>query len=110
MLFREVVFTHPDRTAGSTVRLIKDRGLWTAEIDIGDRSHDSWFLLLALNREPYSRRAQSHAERLDVTLAAVDRLATATDADLAELEERLDEFGREYRRQLGTETADGGRA
>src|SRR3954449_1074394 len=62
------------RTVGAAVRLVRDRGLWDAEIEVGGEWVGTYNVLLALDDAPYSTRAESHAERAATTLAVVDRL------------------------------------
>jgi hypothetical protein len=79
---------------------VRDRGLWSIEVEIGGKWRDPYQVLLALDGARYSTRASSHEERLQFTLAVVDRTPQDPSA-LQPLVARLEEFDREYWRRLG---------
>ena len=95
---RLLELSHPERTAGGTVQLVNDRGIWGVDIEVDGRLESVWLLKLALDRAPLSHRALSHEERRELTL---DALARLPDDDLPELRAELDRLRQESLAELG---------
>jgi hypothetical protein len=88
----------PTRETGRTIRLVRERGLWSVEIEIGGRWRDPYQVLLAIDGLKHSTRASSHDERLRFTLDALDRMPSA--ASIQPVIDRLAGFDREYSRRF----------
>jgi hypothetical protein len=99
---RIVELAAPDRPAGRGVRLIQDRGLWMAEIELAGDWRLPYEVLRALDGGKFASRAMGHEERADTVLVALERLPT-DDAGLDELRRRLQEFDAEYLRGMGVD-------
>lgn len=82
------------------VRLVRDRGLWGADVDVSGNWEPAFSVVRALDDAPYSTRAESHDERRSNALAAVDRLPPEG-RDLSRVRNRLTAYRREYGRRLG---------
>lgn len=103
---RLVELTDPSRQTASAIRLVRDRGLWSVEVEIAGKWRDPYKVLLALDGSNYATRASSNDERLQFTLAVVNRLPQ-TLPELQPVIDRLEDFDREYWRRLGVQDADG---
>jgi hypothetical protein len=97
---RLLELANPSRETASAILLVRDRGLWSVEVEIAGKWRDPYEVLLALDGSGYARRASSHDERLRFTLAVVSRIPQAS-SELQPVVDRLEEFDREYRRRLG---------
>jgi len=97
----------PTDLPATAVRLVRDRGLWSVEVQLdgGD-----WFgpyeLTLAIENGRYSTRALSHVESRDLTLDAIARLPRSR-SSIHQVYERLLGFRREYNRQFTRELDSG---
>lgn len=102
---RLIELRSPPEDGRGAVRVIKDRGLWSVEIEVAGAWRGPRDVLLAMDDAPYSRRAESHAGRYATTLAVVDRLPL--DASLlVAIVERLAGYRREYWKTLGVAPTD----
>ena len=99
---RLLELANPSRETASAIRLVRDRGLWSVEVEIAGRWRDPYKVLLALDGSDYATRASSHDERLRFTVAVVDRIPQ-TSPELEPVVDRLMEFDREYWRRLGVQ-------
>lgn len=99
---RLLELANPSRQTVSAVRLVRDRGLWSVEVEIAGKWRDPHKVLLALDGSEYATRASSHDERLRFTLAVVNRIPQAS-PELGRVVDRLEEFDREYWRRLGVQ-------
>ena len=97
---RLLELANPSREAASAIRPVRDRGLWSVEVEVGGKWRDPYQVVLALDGAKYGTRASSHEERLQFTLAVVDRTQQDPSA-LQPVVARLKEFDREYWRRLG---------
>jgi cobalamin biosynthesis Mg chelatase CobN len=102
---RLIEFHAPSAAVHPAVRLVSDRGLWNAEVDIGGEWEGTYQVLLALKDAPYSTRAESHTERQATTLAVVDWFSQER-PEMATIKPRLDVYLREYWRRLGGSAAE----
>jgi hypothetical protein len=98
---RLVQLANPARETASAVRLVRDRGLWSAEVEVAGRWRDPYQVLLALDGSRYATRASSNEERRRFTMDAVRRIPRAS--ALQPLIERLEAFDREALRRLGVD-------
>jgi hypothetical protein len=98
---RLIELAHDD---GPRVRLVRDRGLWSAEVEVAGDFYNTYEVVQALDDAPYSTRALSHEERRRHTLDALSRLPHA-DTELAPIRQRLLAYRTEYNRRLGVEPA-----
>src|ERR1700729_943215 len=64
---RVTELAHPNRETARRVRLVRDRSLWSVELEIGGKWRDPYQVLLALDKAKYSTRASSHEERVRFT-------------------------------------------
>jgi hypothetical protein len=99
---RVIEMHSPGSRDGGAVRLVQDRGLWNAEVQLGREWHGVYDVLLALRSAPYETRAESHGERRATTLAVVDALSSSG-TSAGEIKSRLDDYRRAYGQQLGVE-------
>lgn len=102
---RLLELVNPDRETAKTVRLVRDRGLWSVEIEVAGKWRDPFQVLLALDGSKYATRAESHEERLQFTLEALQRMPPASAT--RPLVDRLEEFDRTYWQRLGIKNAGG---
>jgi hypothetical protein len=103
---RLLQLANPRRQTACAIRLVQDRGLWSVEVEIGGKWRDPYQVLLAFDGAKYGTRASSHEERLEFTLAVVDRTPQDPSA-LQPVVARLEEFVREYWRRLGVSDTSG---
>lgn len=103
---RLVELADPSRQTASAIRLVRDRGLWSVEVEIAGKWRDPYKVLLALDGSNYATRASSNDERLQFNLAVVNRLPKSL-PDVQPVIDRLEEFDREYWRRLGVQDPDG---
>jgi len=92
-------FENSSRGAANEIRLVKDRGLWSAEVEVGGKWRDPYQVLLALDGASYGRRASSHEERRSFTLEVLRRLPQSP-SELQPIIDRLTDFDREYWRRF----------
>jgi hypothetical protein len=97
-----VELANPRRRTASAIRLVRDRGLWSVDVEIAGKWRDPYTVLLALDGSAYATRASSHDERLRFTLAVLHRLPEAP-SELQPIVDRVEEFDREYWRRLGVQ-------
>lgn len=96
---RVLELANPNRETGRAVRLVRDHGLWSVEVEVAGKWEDPYQILRALDESKYATRASSHEERLRFTLQALARMPSVS--AIQPVVERLEEFHREYWRRLG---------
>jgi hypothetical protein len=99
---RLLELANPSRETASAIRLVRDRGLWSVEVEIAGKWRDPYKVLLAPDGSEYATRASSHDERLRFTLSVISRIPQAS-SELQPVVDRLEEFDREYWRLLGVQ-------